>query len=105
MENIELNQLIMEIIAYAGESIGYSMEALNNISDKEFEKAQENISLAEQSLKTAHIAHTKILTYEANNLDKNVVNCLLVHASSHLANAELSKEMAKKIKLIMGKEK
>ncbi|MDO4377951.1 MAG: PTS lactose/cellobiose transporter subunit IIA [Erysipelotrichia bacterium] len=104
MENTDLNRLIMQIIAYSGESIGYSMEALNEVGNKDFSKAEENIVLAEQSLRKAHIAHTEILTYEANNLDKNIVNCLLVHASTHLANAELSKEMAKKIKKIMGGE-
>lgn len=97
MGNIELEKSIMQIIAFSGDSISFSMEAMDLIACKDYQNAKEKLINAEKSLREAHQIHTDLLVYEANNKEEKIVSCLLIHASTHLSNAELSKELVKRL--------
>lgn len=105
MTDDELSRLIVHIIAYAGESKTFSMEAMDLIAVEKYEEAHARIKEAEESLHKAHQFHTNLLVYEANNEGALKINCLLIHASTHLSNAELSLDMATKLLAIFNKRR
>ncbi len=96
-------QTIMSIIANSGDSISYTMEAmiLAQRQNKDgYETAMKN-SL--DLLQKAHQLHTDLLVREARG-EKIPVSTLLIHASTHMANAELARMFAETLKSAWIKE-
>ena len=86
-----------EIIAYAGDSKSYSMEAIQNAEDGVMEEVEACFKNADESLTTAHNLHTELLVEESNGLGSVPLNMMLIHASDHLTAAELTRDFAEKI--------
>lgn len=97
--NEEDLQIIMPIITCSGNSISCSMEAMQAAAEKHFEEAEELLQQASDSIKEAHVAHMQLLVREANNNPVGM-SLLLVHASDHLTNAEISLNFAQQIIMI-----
>ena len=89
-------QIIMQIIASSGDSISCSMAAMQAANEGDFALAKEELKNADESIKVAHKVHTDLLVKEANNEGVNF-SLLLVHASNHLTNAEVSYNFAEQI--------
>lgn len=94
--NDEVLSIIMRIIADSGDSISCSMSAMQFASEGDFEKAKEELANADKAIMVAHKAHSELLFKEANN-EEIKVTTLLVHASNHLTNAEVSYNFAEQI--------
>ena len=89
---MDITKTAMSVIADAGSSRSYSLEALQKIEAGDYEKAQELLQLAEDSLLKAHRTHSEFLIAEAKG-EKIEFSVFLLHAESHLNLAEQSKEM------------
>ena len=94
--NDEVLSIVMRIIADSGDSISCSMSAMQYASEGDFEQAKQELQNAEKAINVAHKAHTELLFKEANN-EVITVTTLLVHASNHLTNAEVSYNFADQI--------
>ena len=94
--NDEVLSIIMRIIAESGDSISCSMSAMQYASEGDFEKANQEMKNSAQPINRAHKAHTELLVKEANNEEMNI-SMLLIHASNHLTNAEVSYNFAEQI--------
>jgi PTS system cellobiose-specific IIA component len=94
--NEDVLKIIMQIIADSGDSISCSMAAMNAAADGEFEEAEMELKNASESIRRAHQVHTDLLVKEANQ-EGVEFSLLLVHASNHLTNAEVSLNFAEQI--------
>lgn len=91
--NEEAAQVPFELIAAAGESKSHAMLAIEACREFEFEKAEEYLKQASQSLSLARKSHFGLIQDLANGKDVDV-NLLLVHAEDHLTSAIVQKDMA-----------
>ena len=90
----ETNELIMQVIAYSGESKTYAHEALDKALEGDFEKADEVIKKSKEILISANKYSFKLLEMEANGIEiKN--HLLATHALDHLATAEITNDYSK----------
>ena len=65
---MDMNEAAMQIIIHAGDARLYTMEAIDAMGDEDFEKAGEQLKLAAEKLKAAHIVHTKAIQDEARGV-------------------------------------
>jgi PTS system cellobiose-specific IIA component len=93
---LDTDKLAVKIIAYAGDSKSYSMEAIEAARSGDFSKAGELLKKSSESLTEAHKYHTELLVYEARG-EGNAINMILVHASNHYSNSELTRDLAEQI--------
>ena len=89
---MEVTQTAMTIIAEAGSSRSYSLEALSAIEEGRFDDAEELLKQADDSLIKAHRSHSEFLIAEANK-EKIEFSFFLLHAESHLNLAQQAKDM------------
>ena len=89
---MDITSIAMKIIANAGSSRSYSLEALQKAEEGNFAEADKLLDLAQQSLLEAHRTHSELLTAEAKG-EKLEFSIFLLHAESHLNLAEQSKDM------------
>lgn len=92
----EINNIACEIIANAGDSKSYSLEAIEDAESGEFAQARECLEKADESLKRAHEIHTKLLVDEARDPGCISATMMLIHASNHLSVAEISRELSER---------
>lgn len=97
MTTQEVYDKACEIIAYAGDSKSYSMEAIQNAEEGDFAAAEECFENADKALQTAHNLHTDLLAVEARDLGCVPVNMMLIHAADHLNAAELTRDFAERL--------
>ena len=97
MTTEEVYEKACEIIAFAGDSKSYSMEAIQNAEEGDFAAAEECFQSADKALQTAHNLHTDLLVVEARDLGCVPVNMMLIHASTHLTAAELTRDFAERL--------
>ena len=98
-------KISMELIAGAGEGRSYAFQALQSAREKDFEKADELLKTADESIKNAHVAQTQLMVKEAQG-EKADMNVLLVHAQDHLMTAELAIDLIKEmVEIMRGNEK
>jgi PTS system cellobiose-specific IIA component len=90
---LDTSELAVKIIAYAGDSHSYSMEAIEAARSGDFTKADELLKKSDDSLTEAHQYHTKLLVYEAR-AGNNSVGMILVHASNHFSVAQVVRDLA-----------
>lgn len=89
---MDLDQIAVTIIAYAGDSQSYSKQAIEYAKHQQYEESDECIKQAKDSLLECHKAHTQLLAESsANEIN---VNFLMVHASNHFSLAEAMIMMA-----------
>ena len=84
MENMEL--IIFDIINSAGTAKGLAYEALEEVINGNYEKADELLAESDKELVVAHKIQTKLIQDEANGIHHDVT-VLFVHAQDHLMNA------------------
>jgi len=83
---------IFNIIVIAGEAKSYLFEAFELVKSGEYEKSEELVKKASETLNGAHRIQTQLITLEAQG-KKNEVGILMVHAQDHLMNCILTKEL------------
>lgn len=93
----EVNSIVVQIIAFAGDSKSYSMEALSDVERDNFDEAEVNLQEAEKQLTAAHEVHTKLLVEEARKPGSVPITLMVVHASNHLSGAEVTFDLVKHI--------
>ncbi len=84
------------IIADAGDSKHYSMEALANAERHEFSNVDNLLRQSRNALEKARRAQTDLLFAEMNGQAQKV-SVLLVHSQDHLMNAELALDLIEKM--------
>ena len=82
-----------QIIAQAGDSKGYAMDAIKAAKAGDFVKAEENLKKANQGLLNAHRLQTDMIAQEAGG-DQVPVNIILVHSQDHLSMAMTAMDLA-----------
>lgn len=93
MMNDSYYEIAFELISNAGDSKSYSMMSIEAAREFDFEKAYNNLKIAEKKLHEAHQVQTKMIQQEANG-EKVDVNIILVHAQDHLTTAMILKDQA-----------
>ncbi|GAA0079181.1 PTS lactose/cellobiose transporter subunit IIA [Clostridium sp. CTA-5] len=98
-----MEQDIFEIISHAGDSRGYTFEALTEARKNNIEEAEKLLTKAKEELRLAHNTQTKLIQQEING--QNVkISLLMVHAQDQLMNAmsenNLVEEMIEMYKVI-----
>ncbi len=91
---MDLENVAVAIIAQAGDSTSYSMEAIKAARDGDFGQATTLLEKSKESLEKAHEVHTKVLVEEARNGIEHL-SMLLIHASNHFSMAEMTYEFGK----------
>lgn len=87
---MNVQEKAFQIIANSGDSLSYSMEALNAIQNHNIEEGERLLKEADEKLLSAHKAHTELLVAEAKG-ESIEFSMFLMHSESHLNNAEISK--------------
>ena len=92
----ELYGKAMELITYAGNAKSLCMEALQACRANEYDRAEELMTEAKESLLASHKVQTSLLVQEARG-EKVEVFLLMVHAQDHLMNAITVKDLAEEM--------
>ena len=92
----ELEMQIMNIIVYAGDCKNHAYGALRKAKEKNFEEAEKEMKLAEESISKAHDFQTAMIQKEANG-EKVELSVLFVHAQDHLMTAMSEKTLIQEI--------
>lgn len=95
-EYLDINNISMLVIANAGDSTSYSMEAIKVARDGNFDESKNLLEKSKEALHKAHEIHTQILVEEARG-GLESISMILVHASNHFSMAEMTLEFAKTI--------
>lgn len=85
-------ETIFGIIVTAGEAKTYLHESFELAKNGDYEKSEEMLEKANQTLVEAHRLQTEFITLEAQGI-KNEVGILMVHAQDHLMNCILTKDL------------
>ncbi|MCM8710002.1 PTS lactose/cellobiose transporter subunit IIA [Clostridium sp. SYSU_GA19001] len=92
----EMEQIIMNIIIYAGDAKSHAYEALRKVNEGDYTGADEEMKKAEESLEVAHNAQTSLLHKEANG-EKMEMSVLFVHSQDHLMTTITEKNLIEQI--------
>ena len=94
--NEQLEQIVMTIIANAGDARVKVYEALAKAKKGEFEEAKALLKKSEEVSTEAHLAHSQLLSLYANG-ELQATDLLISHAQDHLMCAELARELVTEI--------
>lgn len=97
---MNVEKISFNIISNAGEARNLIYDALDEIKDKNYDKATDKIKKAESLIFYAHEEHVKLITEEAKG-NKINLELLLIHAMDILMAAESERDIAKKIMEIL----
>lgn len=89
-------EAVMGLIINGGDAKSNAMEAIKFAKEGDFDKADEKLQAAHDSLIKAHNSQTEMLTKEANG-EKTELNLLTVHSQDHLMNGITFTDLAKEI--------
>lgn len=92
MNREEVTLLGFEIVSYAGEARSKLVEALKAAQGGDYQKAEDLVESANQSIIEAHHAQTELLTKEASGEDL-AFSVTLMHGQDHLMTTLLLKDM------------
>lgn len=87
-----MEEVIMSIILNAGDARSKSLLALRAAKDGEFDKAEEYLKSAGESMVLAHKVQTDLIQQEVRG-EKQEISLLMVHAQDHLMTAMAIKDM------------
>ena len=90
--NINLEEIIFNIIGYAGTARSMCFEALQLAKEGKIAEADALIVEAKDELLKVHGMQTQLIQSEAAG-EKNEVSLLLIHAQDHLMTAMLAKDL------------
>lgn len=101
---MNLETIILNLIAHSGESKSYSMEAISHAKAGHIDLAQKSLEDAAEKMAMAHKSQTTLIQNEAKG-EKIETSILLIHAQDHLMNAitirDLAVEMVDMYKMIL----
>ncbi|MDR1135778.1 MAG: PTS lactose/cellobiose transporter subunit IIA [Clostridiales Family XIII bacterium] len=83
----------MSLIAVAGDSKSYSMEAVSLAKEGKFDEARASVEKARDAMITAHDMQTDLIRAEVEGRGE-AIGLLMVHAQDHLSGALLMRELA-----------
>lgn len=89
----EINEISCQIIAFAGDGKSYALEAIDNAERGDIDGAYEALKKCDESILKAHEIHTSLLVKEAQDPGCIQATMMLIHASNHLSNAEVSRDL------------
>jgi len=109
-ENIENNNeekekiatIAMQIVIAAGDARNYIMEAMDDVSENDYDKANEKLEKAKDKLRQAHIYQTEVVQSEAAGT-KYEYSLLFTHAQDTVMTICTELNLAKKIILLYQK--
>ncbi|WP_244833554.1 PTS cellobiose transporter subunit IIA [Clostridium sp. BJN0001] len=93
MTKDDLQVVAFEIIVHSGDARTMVHEGLDLMNKGKFEEAQKKMEDANNELRKAHKAQTKLLQDYANG-DEIVMEIIMVHAQDHLMTTMTLREMA-----------
>lgn len=96
MNEKEVEQMAMILIANSGDARSFSFQALAKAKKGLYEEAEELMKQAEHASLIAHKSQTELLISEASG-KQTQLSILLVHAQDHLMTSLLAKELIKEI--------
>ena len=85
-------EVISTIIAMSGEANCFLQQAFNAVREYDYEKAEELLKKADESLNKAHDSQTLLIVKEAQG-EKNEIGVFMIHAQDHLMNTILTKQL------------
>jgi len=89
----------MALIAGAGDSKSYSLEAISAAREGYIDKAWELLEKGKEAMVEAHDVQTDLLRKEMSG-ELNETSLLMIHAQDHLMNAMLVRQMAEEFILL-----
>lgn len=93
---MNIEQMIFEIIASAGDARDLTYQALDNVNEGKIKEAYELIEQAEKTMNTAHNAQTKLIQSEVQG-EKIDGGLLMIHAQDHMMTAIAEHQMVKRM--------
>lgn len=92
MNKEELAMLGFEIVAYAGDARSSLLKVLQDVRSGNFDTYEELLRDADENLKLAHNAQTKVLAEEAGGTDLDI-GFIFIHGQDHLMTTMLLREV------------
>jgi PTS system cellobiose-specific IIA component len=86
----------MGLIAGAGDSTSYCMEAIMHAKEGNFSEARACLQKAKEAMIDTHDVQTQLIRGEMTG-EKSEVTLLMVHAQNHLTYAMVTRDMATEI--------
>src|SRR5699024_9106511 len=93
-EMMKTEEIVFQIILYAGNARSFSMEAISLAKKQQIEEAKEKIEEAKKEVSQAHTIQTDLISKESKG-EQTEVTLLLVHAQDHFMNAITVNDLAK----------
>lgn len=90
---MDILETAMGLIAGAGDSKSYSMEAIMHAKAGEFELAHGCMEKAKEAMVDTHDVQTQLIRNEMTG-ESSPVTLLMVHAQDHITTAMLMRDMA-----------
>ncbi len=94
--HLEQEQIVFEIISYAGEARSNSFEAIRAARAGDFSTAEKAIASADEVLKKVHQIQTNLITKEVNG-EATACTLLMSHAQDHLMTAMLARDLIREM--------
>ena len=93
---MNLEQEIMEIIIYSGDSKSEAMIALQHAKKNSWEEVEPALERSKEAAKQAHLIQTKLIGLDEG--EGNIpVTLVMVHAQDHLMTSMLAVDLIKEI--------
>ncbi|CUX72213.1 Lactose-specific phosphotransferase enzyme IIA component [Clostridium sp. C105KSO15] len=103
MTRDEVQQIALQIVAYAGSAFDYFNKAIELAEDNRLGEAEESLKRGEAELHEAHNAQTDLLAAEAGQKEIPF-SIIMVHAQDHLTMAIFAERMTKHFITLWRKE-
>lgn len=104
VNKMKFEKEIFSIISYAGDANRYVFDALDEIENSNYEKAEKLLVEGRKSVNEAHQVQTSLLVNECNSDEESSVPLMMVHAQDHLMNAILLLDLVEKLVSIFKKK-
>ncbi|HEY0222840.1 MAG TPA: PTS lactose/cellobiose transporter subunit IIA [Lactovum miscens] len=92
MNKEELQMLGFEIVAYSGDARSTLLKLLHEVRAGNFNSIEESLKDADENLKLAHNAQTKVLADEAGGQDLEL-GFIFIHGQDHLMTTVLLRDI------------
>lgn len=89
---MDMEEIIFNIICYAGEARSFMYKALDFAENKEMDKAKESMEKCNEFILKAHKVQTSLIQEEAGG-KKIELSMLFVHAQDHIMNVMEAKNL------------
>ena len=89
---LDLETIVMEIIASSGEARSKIFEALGKAKENKFDEAHKMIKDADSILLNAHENQTKLIADELNG-NKVDINLMVIHSQDHLMSTLTTRDI------------